>query len=145
MLVELAEHVDCSCHCDVATFLHFIRKEISLQEFTDDGVEDLGQNLLRCFRDIDDVKMPHESWSQGCSASTRRCGCAHNFVMVDDFLEEVRPIVDDVAVQEQPQELNWRLRPILFHQRHIYIVDKYDALVISFGTNHLFASLFHQF
>ena len=62
--------------------------------------------------------------------------------MVNSFLEEVGPIVDDVAVKKQSQEFNRRLCSILLHQRHINIIDEYEALLISSGPNHLFASFF---
>ena len=88
--------------------------------------------------------MSEESWSYGCSTSTWS-SCANDFVMVNDFLEEVRPIVDDIAVKKQSQEFNRGLCSVLLNQRHINIVDEYESRPISSGTNHLFASFFHQF
>ena len=65
--------------------------------------------------------------------------------MVDDFLEERSSIVDDAGVKKQSQEFNGGLCSVLLNQRHINIVDEYESRPISSGTNHLFASFFHQF
>ena len=100
IFVELAEHVDGRCYCNVATLLHSVAEEILFQELLDHRIKNGGQDFLRSIWDVDDVKMSHEPRRQACSSTSRRSSCTNDFEIVDSLLEEIGPVINYVAVQK---------------------------------------------
>ena len=80
------------------------------------------------------MEMTHESGRQTSSTSTWWSSSTNDFEVFNLFLEEVRSIVNDISIEKQPQEFNWRLRSILLNRRHIDVINENKSMLISFGS-----------
>ena len=145
IFIHLIVHVNCRGNCQSAVLYNLFVKAIRSKEISQNSVKDLGQYLITCIRDIDNVEMSHEPGCQMSSSSSWRRCCTYQPIVLNSLLVKHRPIINMSIVNQLPEQLNRRLRPILLDHGHVNIIHKNKARFTTFGSNKFFASFVFKF